>query len=204
MNAISREEAMNRCTRRTLLIAGPVMLTGVMSSCGPREEIGAGMSGSRATIYDSLDSMRANCDLVVKAIVDSYANGERTLLDGDTLSTTEVRVIVEDYSSPEPQGSDSELLPTSFPELIVIQHGSPDMQETPAPILELGKTYILFRNQTQPAGQDSEKFFIAGGDAGIYLQEVTLNLATEESFRSIGESGDNIPESATIDELFGR
>ncbi|EWS82436.1 hypothetical protein BF93_10505 [Brachybacterium phenoliresistens] len=78
------------------------------------------------------------------------------------------------------------------------------MQETPAPILELGKTYILFLNRTRREGPDSDKFFITGADAGIYMQDTATAGTSEESFHSIGESGDSIPESATADELFGR
>ena len=79
----------------------------------------------------------------------------------------------------------------------VRQLGTPDMSETPAPILEVGQSYLLFLRPTELPGEASELFYVVGGVAGIFVADAGTFS------RLVRDSGDQLPNQLTTADLAG-
>lgn len=144
----------------TGVILAAVALTGCTSS---------GIEASRHTLYDTLEGIAGDSSAVLVVEIIS-----QEVVEGEPDSTVSTARIVDAFS---PAGLASSLTEeaiaragdvTSLSEVTVRQLGTSSMTTTPAPILAVGKQYLLFLTPTMLEGDGPADFYVTGGDAGIY------------------------------------
>jgi hypothetical protein len=148
--------------RPLIALAGLALLAGCTS----------GSSGSRHTLYESLDALVADSTV---AAVGEVLGVEDTVLAGHP-STQVLFRVAEQYLSEEPLGE------------ITIR------QMSPTPGLRVGATYLLFLVPTDVPDDPALTFFVTGGVAGIYEY-------SEGGFRRVSEEDPGLPETISLDDL---
>lgn len=134
-------------------------------------------SGSRHTLYDSIDGLAADSSSIVVGEVTSQSR------DGDaTISAVEVANAPDNPqlggNLPEPAE------PVTVGETI-------EVRQDAAPFLESGEQYLLFITPTQLSGDAADQYFITGAVAGLYVRE------GDEFQRVVTDSGDELPDTIT-------
>ncbi|WP_029067816.1 hypothetical protein [Jonesia quinghaiensis] len=154
---------------------------------------------SRVALYDSLDAMSADSDLVVVGIVGT----QTTVYDIDditpfTLSTVTIQ--------------DAVLGEAPADAITVRQFGDVSIADTEE-ILTPGTTYLLYLTESGLSGELAAHYYVTGVTAGIYqaktaqrspsrispqtLSQNTLNSLTFEHIST--EDGDELPSNVTLD-----
>lgn len=149
----------------------------------------SGMHGSRAELYDSISALAAASTNVVLVTVD-----EQEIVGKEAATVTQSTIRVDDVLSPaslrsNPSQEGVEKLSVGDV-ASVVQLGSVDLSATPAPILAVGKQYLLFLG----APSDSGAYWISGGDAGIFVPDRT-------GFHQVQDSEDSFPTAITLEDL---
>jgi len=155
---------------RTLAVAGLVLgLAGCATATSES-------SGSRAELYESIDQVAADSDLVV--VVTSTST---TSSASEPQLMTATDVVVDQSFTPDAEPSDT---------VTVWQLGS-GATPGPLPLMKDGGRYLLFLVETGlPAGG----YFITGSSAGFWV-------ADGDSFTRAVDEGDPLPETVTVDDL---
>ena len=135
-------------------------------------------SGSRATLYDSVESLAADSSSIVVGTVSAQST------EGDvTISSVEVTnaptnsqlgANLPDHTEPAAVGDTVEV-----------------RQEDPSPALELGNEYLLFLTPTMLPGEATTQHFVTGAVAGLYIRQ------DDEFRRVVRDSGDTLPDTIT-------
>lgn len=72
----------------------------------------------------------------------------------------------------------------------------------PAPLLEAGRTYLLFVTTTRLPGRDGGQFYITDAGAGYYATPQTPESITASSvFTRVTDNGDTLPGHLSLTEL---
>lgn len=176
---------------RTATSIGLALTALLLSGC-----ITTGSSGSRGETYESLNALVGDSAVVAEVKVTEQTVD--TALAPMTLSTAEV---VEPFapeglaSTLESSTTGTSLEVESGASVTIRQLGTPDMTQTPAPLLKVGESYLVFLRPTELKGDPATTFYIVGGDAGIYS-------GSNGSYqRYSNEHGDILPDKLTADEL---
>jgi hypothetical protein len=170
-----------------VLSFGAVSLTGCSSSHA---------EGSRVELYDSVPDLAADSSIVVSGTVQQQKTA--TDIPGSdefTLSTVVIDATAK-TDSDHPSGSS----------VVVRQHGNRDT-EGPGPLLEQGKTYLLYLTPSGLDGDLASQFYVTGGTAGIY--ETQQNAAARsaggvaedtEFTKAPSDEGDKLPAELTLED----
>ena len=137
-------------------------------------------SGSRHTLYDSVESIAADSSDIVIGTVQTQG------VDGDaTVSTVEVEV-----ASTNPQLGAN----------LAGGHGSIEVgdvievRQQGDPLLASGDQYLLFVTPTELSGDAADQYYVTGAVAGIYERD------GDGDRRAVIDSGDTLPETISIAE----
>lgn len=183
--------------RAIAALLGIFAVAGMIGSCSsPQSGSDGEMEGSRSVLYDSIADLAADSSLVLTVrVIDSRAEGEE--IEAVTIST-----VVADYVySPSMLG---ENLPNDLDTAVregvdqgsvleVVQMGTSEMGETPAPLLEVGREYLLFI--VAAVGDQKGRYWVTGGPAGIFVPE------GPETFVQLAETADTFSEQVTAQDL---
>lgn len=165
-------------------------LAGVVSAC---QSGGSGSSASRAEIYDSFEQL---ADDSYAAVVVEVAS-QREIQEGgftDTVSTGRVR---NSFGS---QKSDDELAPRS--NIDIRQLGSLKDSEVPAPLLEVGRTYLLLLSGSPEQAQETQGYYITGMWAGMYELPPGRGYSGDAaSFNRTRSEGDTLPQTVSFKDV---
>lgn len=157
-------------------VAGATIAALVLAACA------SSSSGSRATLYESIDQLAADSSAIVVGTV----HGQRT--EGDvTISSVEVT-----HSSFNPQlganlTDESAVAAGDVVEVrqdVASSHTGGDH----APLLSDGDQYMLFLTPTMLEGDAAAQYFITGAVAGLYVRDGA------DFRRVVTDSGDALPE----------
>lgn len=151
--------------------------------------------GARSTLYDSVQQLsRDSVAAVVATVADQQVVGKDS--ETTTLSTIKVAEVTRDgFGTNLPSGQAG--FPQGTPVVVVRQLGGPDIQG-PAPMLEVGRSYLLFLTPTMLPGEDGAQFYITGGSAGYYAAPQGAALDAKASFTKVGDEGDRLPGQITL------
>jgi hypothetical protein len=139
--------------------------------------------GSRVELYDSVPALAEDSSVVLSGTVREQKTATDIPGGGEfTLSTVVVGATAKTDAS-QPTGST----------VVVRQLGSAST-EGPAPLLEQGRTYLLYLTPSGLDGDLASQFYVTGGTAGVY--ETQQNAAA----RSTGVTGDTEFTKAPSDE----
>lgn len=152
------------------------------------------LSGSRHTLYESVEELAGDSSNVVRVKV-----LEQSEVDDGDLPYTVSRASVQGAYAPKNLGrnvTDAAAVKAGD-EIYIRQFGTSKWEEVPAQILDDDAEYLLFVTPTMLKGAESE-YYITGGSAGIYK-------VTEDGRFDHGpfEEGDTLPEVLTEQELSG-
>jgi len=176
---------------RTLLIGLVGILAVGIVACGPTTS--KHMEGSRHELFDSVRSISAASSNVVVVEVQSQREEE-----GPQIPYTISDAKVMTQFAPAGLGSAIDLkTPREIGgEVAVRQMGSKEVS-TPAPILEIGRQYLLFLTPSMLDGEAAKQFYVTGGSAGIYSVEGSHFVHGPFT------EGDNLPGALTTADLGG-
>ncbi|MFS0731893.1 hypothetical protein ABC304_07790 [Microbacterium sp. 1P10UB] len=148
----------------------------VQSGCAGSASEGA---GSRAELYDSIDGLASDSTaIVIGTVTDQSTDG------GATVSSLEVAIAP---ASPQ--------LGATAPDAEAVKVGDTvAVRQDPAsrPLLETGRTYVLWLTPTMLDGAAATQFFITGSNAGMYILDGAV------ARRVAMETGDTLPETITV------
>ncbi len=159
--------------RRTRQIATLALAVGIAVLAGCSQS----SSGSRHTLYDSIDELAADSSSIVVGTVT-----DQSTQDGATVSSVEV---ANAPTNPQIGGNLADRGdPAEVGETVEVRQDSP-------PFLETGAQYLLFLTPTMLSGAPATQLFITGAGAGAYVRD------GDEFHRVIVDSGDNLPDTIT-------
>lgn len=182
--------------KRLLVIAIVVAIGVILGGCSS-----TGLDASRVKLYDDLAGIAGDSSVVVVAEITSQRVAKGNWEAGVPDETISVASVVSHFS---PAGLAATLSvnaqamavdATTLSEISIRQLGTSSMSTTPAPILAVGKQYLLFLTPTLLPGDGTSDFYVTGGDAGIY--KVDRGTYRHGTF----ESGDKLPttfDAATL------
>jgi len=184
---------MKRIIRGSALIfaLAATVLTSACSSATSDEGGRSFIDGTRAVIYQSLDELVADTEIVVTATVTDAIETTSGGLPATKFSLT-VLDMVETADLSNPTG----IAPDVDHQISVVQYGNDEVTGL-SESLKTGETYLLFLVATQLAAPDDFEYFVTGISAGIYVE-------TGDGFASLAEDGDRIPKTLTVEELRNR
>ena len=152
-----------------VMAAGVSVILGAcaIGSLAPESEGNSSMS--RVQLYDDIDSLVSDSDVVVVGRVAE----QEVVADIDPITDfTLSRVLVDEVVS----GDAVEVGDA----VVVRQLGSAE-QAAPVEILAAGKTYLLYLTESGLDGSLASQFYVTGANAGIYEQEAANDLARGSS-----------------------
>ena len=132
-------------------------------------------SGSRHTLYDSVESLAADSSSIVVGTVSAQSTEADV-----TISSVEVT-----NAPTNPQlGANlaDRVAPVAVGETI-------EVRQMNAPVLKLSEEYLLFLTPTMLPGEPATQYFVTGAVAGLYVRE------GDEFRRVVPDSGDDLPDT---------
>ncbi len=138
----------------------------------------SGSSGSRHTLYESIDALAADSSVIVVGTVAEQRGDDTT-----TISTTEVG-----NAPANPQlgaNLDGDHAPVVVGDVVGVRQDI-------APFLAPGSEYLLFLTLTMLPGAAASQYYITGAVAGLYQRE------GDEFRRIVADSGDALPDTITV------
>lgn len=170
------------------LVMAAVVACGGLAGCGGSSTSGGGSSSSRARIYDSLEAMVGDSDLVVAGT----AGEQRVVTDsaGSAMTFT-----VTDLAVDTVVRSDDATASGSTVVVRQVTTAKGWTSSEPDAALEPGERYLLFLVHSALPGEAAAQFYPVGVVAGIYR-------AQGEAFtRLVPDSGDDLPLTLTAEQL---
>lgn len=158
--------------RRGILLAISVVVTCMLTACA------GGVSGSRATLYDSIDALAADSSaIVVGAVALQRTEGDYTISS-----------FVVESSPTNPQlGANLEDGAQAIEPGDVVE-----VRQMTDPRLVRGGRYALFLTETGLPGDAAGQYYVTGAVAGIYVRD-------GDGFRRVvPDSGDTLPETIQL------
>lgn len=156
---------------RVGFLAALVASAGILAACS---EAG---SGSRHTLYDSIESLAADSSSIVVGDVTAQS------VEGDVTISS---VAVTNAPANPRLGSDL----ADAPEPAAVGE-TVEVRQEGSPTLEVGGEYLLFLTPTMLPGEAAAQFFVTGAVAGLYVRE-------DDGFRRVvPDSGDDLPATIT-------
>ncbi|HKP07778.1 MAG TPA: hypothetical protein VJU58_11055 [Microbacterium sp.] len=143
-------------------------------------------SGSRATLYESLEALAADSSVIVIGTV----TGQSTVAgpSGDSSTTVSTVEVTNAPSNPQLGGNlEGDLVTVAVGDVVEVR------QDT-GPLLMQGEEYLLFLTPSMLPGDAASDYFITGAVAGLYARN------GDEFRRVVLDSGDTLPETFTIAE----
>ncbi|WP_274646430.1 hypothetical protein [Microbacterium sp. C7(2022)] len=135
-------------------------------------------SGSRATLYESIDALAADSAAIVVGTVSGQTD------DGDTTIST-----IEVINAPDNPTLGQNLTQQNSP---VSVGDTVEVRQMTAPLLTVDDEYLLFLTPTELSGDAADQYFVTGADAGIYVRD-------GDEFRRVAtDSGDTLPDVISI------
>jgi len=133
-------------------------------------------SGSRHTLYDSVESLAADSSSIVVGTVSAQSTeGDVTISSvevGNAPTNPQLAANLPDRTEPAAVG-----------ETVAVR------QDDSSPALELGKEYLLFLTPTMLSGDAATQYFVTGAVAGLYVRQ------DDEFRRVVRDSGDTLPDT---------
>jgi hypothetical protein len=177
-----------------------------LAGCASPEEpaVVRGVDGSRHEIYDSVDGLVQDSSAVVTVEVLSQERGELDAPEGVlatplTISTVRVLELAEpDELAETLPGGESTVAVGD--ELVVRQLGDAEMESTPAPIMEIGGSYLLFLTPTGLPGEAADEFYVTGAVAGLF-EPSSSGRGGETGYTSLSHDGDDLPSDITLGDI---
>ncbi|MDF9279652.1 hypothetical protein P4U43_17865 [Arthrobacter sp. EH-1B-1] len=169
------------------------IVVALLAGCSSSPDGDSGMSASREKLYESVTELVSDSSTVVVGEVIA----QETDSEKNTVSTVAINSIETPPALGEAIGLPELPILGSGDSVGVRQLGTPDMSETPAPILEVGQSYLLFLRPTELPGEASELFYVVGGVAGIFVADAGTFS------RLVRDSGDQLPNQLTTADLAG-
>jgi hypothetical protein len=157
----------------------------------------SGGSGSRAVLYDSLESLQKDSEAAVLVTV----TGQKEFAKTDSASAyVASTATVEDPFSPASLGEKQGTTALAAGATIRIRQLGALNDSEGAPMLQPGGQYVLFIVPTEAPGAMSDEFYITGGTAGMYRLDEGAR-AESGAFEKIGNEGDTLPATITLKDL---
>ena len=175
----------NMFSMRLRVAVGVVAISAALTGCAtavPESTTSVEVHGSRAVLYESIDSVVADSAVVVTAKVTSQSQPKDGIAGSP--GTISALAVIEAGTSDlvKPGG-----------EVFVFQYGSETVSAM-APLLKVGETYLLFLSSTALPDARSNDFFVTGNSAGIYQ-------LTSDGYKRLGTDPDKLPELITQSEV---
>lgn len=173
------------------VIAVAAMLAGLVACVPSPSGNTTVIEGSRAVIYSDLKSLVADSSIAIIVKVSSsseFGGGDRSI--PTSIHTLEVEEQIELPTSAQTEGAAWYLAGDS---LSVLQFGTVKVKAM-APLLEIGKSYLLFLTPTQLKDVSDSTYYIVGSSAGIYER-------VGDSYENLGVEGDTVPAKLSADNL---
>jgi hypothetical protein len=128
------------------------------------------MHGSRAESFGSIDALAQGSTLVaVGEVTKSEAAADLGTETQFTIHTFAVKDVWDVPNLGRALGVSGAKV-SAGSEVIVRQVGT--VRLSPSPILEMGRTYLLYLTPSQLEGEKASHFYVTGADAGIYVSPV--------------------------------
>lgn len=178
---------MRRSRRGAALVAVSVAVGGALAGCGGASQT-SGSSGSRHRVYESLDAMVDDSDLVLVGT----AGDQRVVSDGEgsAMTSTLTDLAVDDVLRADDATSAGST--TTVRQVTTAKGWTSSEPDSP---LRPGERYLLFLNHSGLPGRAATDLFPVGVVAGIYRAE-------GDAFTRIApDSGDDLPLTLTAEQL---
>lgn len=178
---------MRRSRRGATSVLVAVAAAGLLVGCGGSRGTN-GSSGSRVQIYESLDAMVDDSDLVLVGT----AGDQRVVSDGEgsAMTSTLTGLTIEDVVRADDATSAGST--ATVRQVTTAKGWTSSEPESP---LRPGERYLLFLNHSGLPGEASADLFPVGVVAGIYR-------ADGDAFTRIApDSGDDLPMTLTAEHL---
>lgn len=164
------------------------VLTGATACVSPQQET-IGISGSRATLYGSLQELVADSAVVVTAAVI-----ETTEFESSGIPATRATLQVMESVPVTGLGANKGTVAVSSGDTIKVTQYGTEVVSSSAPLLVVGKSYLLFLVSTGLPDAPADEFFVTGVSAGIYEQSA-------DGYVSLATDDDVVPARLTVEEL---
>lgn len=142
-------------------------------------------SGSRATLYESIDDLARDSTAIVVGTVTSQRQDDEAMISTFEVSNAptnpQLGANVESADSPLVEGDIIE----------VRQMDSGAESSMAAPLLASDQEYLLFLTPSMLAGDAATQFYVTGAQAGLYVRD------GDEFRRVVMDTGDTLPETIT-------
>lgn len=187
---------MNRTPR--LLTVGCIILGGCLVGFAgvtfvSAQEKSTIIDGSRAKVYDSVDSLLEDSSLVVTATVTRQESG----VDAQLPVTISAVTIDAVHKSSGP--STQKVIPGS--QIRVLQIGTSETEQD-YPLIRDGELYLLFLTTSTNWSSSNREYYVTGVWAGVY--EASVAVRTREAprlFERLHIEGDTLPAEINIADL---
>ncbi|WP_203580996.1 hypothetical protein [Microbacterium hibisci] len=134
-------------------------------------------SGSRHTLYNSVDALAADSSSIVVGTV-----AEQSVADDVTVSTI---TVTNAPTNPRLGANlDDDRAPAAVGDTVQVRQIAP-------PALEVGEEYLLFLTPTMLPAEAGTQYFVTGAVAGLYVRE------GDDFRRVVADSGDTLPDTIT-------
>jgi hypothetical protein len=158
--------------RRAGLITVGIAVGAVLVGCSQAS------SGSRATLYNSLDSLAADSSvLVVGNVLTQSVEGDTTVSSVEVVNTPTNPQVGAKLGDPP--------MPVAVGETVVVRQDA-------GPVLQRSEEYLLFLTPTMLPGDAARQYFITGAVAGLYVRH------GDEFIRGVTDSGDDLPATIAV------
>ncbi|MFD4990831.1 hypothetical protein ACFWH7_03690 [Cellulosimicrobium cellulans] len=195
---------MNRRSKVALTLTAALAAGVTFAACSSPGTTVTIASGGRAELYSSVDELTADSSAIAVVTVTGQEVFDRdgTKELGNTYTVSDVDVLQTRAPDALNEARDAAAHVAPGASIQVRQMGDPSM-DLPAPILEVGKSYLLFLVPSGLPGDEAEQFFITGGTAGYFAapDRVEARSAGTQSFEKVGDEGDTLPADVTLDQL---
>ncbi|MFE5409601.1 hypothetical protein [Microbacterium sp. NPDC056569] len=143
-------------------------------------------SGSRATLYESLDALAADSSVIVVGTVTEQRGDPATEQHGGPETTVSSVDVTNVPANPQLAANlDATHATVAVGDVVEVR------QDT-GPVLTLGEEYMLFLTPSMLSGDAASDYFITGAVAGLYERD-------GDEFRRVAlDSGDTLPETIAI------
>lgn len=157
----------------------------------------SGGSGSRAVLYDSLESVQKDSEAAVLVTITDQKEFARTDTASAFVAST---ATVDEPFTPASLGEKKGTTAIAAGATITVRQLGALGESEGTPMLQPGTQYLLFIVPTEAPGAKSDEFYITGGTAGMYQLEAGVRAASG-TFEKVGDEGDKLPATITLEDL---
>ena len=190
--------------RKSTLVAAMAIFAAVgLGACSTPGNVQ--MDGARSELYDSIEGLAADSSLIAVVEVESHEVLSPASDRGIPYTLSKVSVIstfAPEALAGELPKSASANTHTAGSELVVRQMGTTEVK-TPAPLLSVGRHYLLFLTPSMLEGDSASQFYVTGGSAGVFdaPDDVATRRGDSEFTHGPFEEGDTLPDTLSTKDL---